>query len=102
MSWSIAGSRDTENAMAEQTVEQTLASIGANVRRRRKRIGITQEHLAELAELTPRHLQRIERGTVNLSVGALVRLAHVLELAPAALLRPAKVPPGRPGRGRAR
>lgn len=74
------------------------AYIGANVRRLRRRLGLTQAALAEAAEIDGRHLQRIERGKVDLHVSHLERLAAVLHVSPAALLAPADLEPSRPGR----
>jgi transcriptional regulator with XRE-family HTH domain len=40
--------------------------FGANVRRERARRGLTQEQLAERAEIATRNLQEIEAGKTNL------------------------------------
>jgi transcriptional regulator with XRE-family HTH domain len=72
--------------------------IGANTRRLRRRLGLTQAALAEAAGIDGRHLQRIERGTVDLHVSHLERLAKVLKVLPAALLASAELEPSRPGR----
>jgi transcriptional regulator with XRE-family HTH domain len=40
--------------------------FGANVRRERVRRGLTQEQLAERAEIATRNLQEIEAGNTNL------------------------------------
>lgn len=72
--------------------------IGANVRRLRVRLGLTQAQLAELANVNGRHLQRVERGLVDLHVSSLEVLATVLGVSPSTLLRPAKLEPSRPGR----
>jgi transcriptional regulator with XRE-family HTH domain len=61
---------------------------------------MTQEALAELADLDLRFIQRIERGSTNLSVSVLVALADALQVAPTALFREAKLTPPRPGRPR--
>jgi transcriptional regulator with XRE-family HTH domain len=74
--------------------------IAANTRSHRLRRGMTQEGLAEVADLDLRFVQRIERGRTNLSVSALVALAAALGVAPSALFRAAKLPPSRPGRPR--
>jgi transcriptional regulator with XRE-family HTH domain len=74
--------------------------IAANVRRLRTRLGLTQAELAELAGFNGRHLQRIERGQVDLKVASLGELAEALGVAPGVLLRPAKLEPSRPGRPR--
>lgn len=76
--------------------------IGANVRKARVRLGLSQAQLAEKAGVNGRHLQRIERGLVDLHVSALQALADALEVTPAALLKPAKLEPSRPGRPKLR
>jgi transcriptional regulator with XRE-family HTH domain len=74
------------------------AYIGANIRRLRRGLGLTQAELAEAAGFNGRHLQRIERGNVDLHVESLAVLARVLGVSPSALLRPAKLEPSKPGR----
>lgn len=68
------------------------------MRRQRERAGLTQEKLAEAAELDLRFLQRVERGKTNLSVSVLVSLADALDVAPGFLLKKASLPPPRAGR----
>lgn len=41
---------------------------------------MSQEILAEKAELSPKYVGEVERGTVNISVDALVRIARALRL----------------------
>ena len=77
-----------------------LGSIGANLHALRVNRGLTQARLAELAGLDVRFLQRIERGRTNLGVAVLVALAGALAVAPARLLRAAKLPPVQRGRPR--
>lgn len=43
-----------------------LQSFGANVRRERTHLGLTQERLAEKVDLHPRTLQKIEAGHVDI------------------------------------
>ncbi len=77
--------------------------IGANVSRARLRAGLTQEKLAEAADVDLRFLQRVERGRTNLSVSVLIALADALGVAPGSLLRRAtlqEVRRGRPPRRR--
>lgn len=75
-----------------------LAYLGANVRRGRERQGLTQEELAELADIDVRYVQRIERGTVNLRFASFVKLATALKVAPGLLLRRAPLQAPRVGR----
>jgi transcriptional regulator with XRE-family HTH domain len=79
-------------------LDDVLTHIGANVRALRTRHGLTQERLAELADLDLRFVQRVERGQTNLSVAVLVALAEVLETTPAALFKKAALPAARVGR----
>lgn len=60
--------------------------VGVRIREVRTRRGITQEKLAELADISPQHMNRIENATRNTSVEAVYRIAEALEVAPDALL----------------
>lgn len=53
-------------------------SIGETVKNRRKELGITQPHLAELAKVSTNTLYKLERGQGNPSLGVLNKLAEVL------------------------
>lgn len=79
-----------------------LVSLGANVRRWRKRRGLTQEALAEKADLDVRYVQRVERGSVNLRFRSFAILATVLAVKPGLLLRESPPAPAVPGRPRKR
>lgn len=87
---------------ASESLADAAARVAGNVRRRRRAAGLTQEQLAELADCTVRHLQRIEAGTTpNLSLGLLCALADALEADVHDLLRPVRSQPTRrPGRPR--
>ncbi len=79
-------------------LSELLESIAANVRRLRTAQGLTQETLAELAGQDLSYLQRIERGATNLSVGVLFALSIALSVAPAHLLRKARLAVAKRGR----
>ena len=53
-------------------------SIGMAVRNRRKELGITQPHLAELAQVSTNTLYKLERGQGNPTLEILNKLAEVL------------------------
>ncbi len=56
-----------------------LASdIGTTIKKRRKDLGITQQHLAELAQISNNTLYKLERGLGNPSLDILNKLAEVL------------------------
>lgn len=79
--------------------EPEIRYIAANIRRQRRKLGMTQAELAEAAQLSIRALSEIENGVVDLSVSTLCRIARAMKVQPAVLLRKAaliKPPVGRP------
>lgn len=64
-----------------------LELLGARIRARRRRLGISQEALADLAGLHRTYVGGIERGERNVAVLNLLRLARALKLRPSSLLR---------------
>ena len=52
--------------------------IGESIKTRRKELGITQPHLAELANVSTNTLYKLERGQGNPSIEVLSKLADVL------------------------
>ena len=55
-----------------------ITTLGANLRRERTARGLTQERLAELADLNPRTVQKIEAGDITILVTTLQRLRTAL------------------------
>jgi transcriptional regulator with XRE-family HTH domain len=66
--------------------QETLKSIAAAVRGFREMKGMTQEKLAQLVEIHPTTLSRIERGELDFSVLTFFALCRVLERPPEQLL----------------
>lgn len=56
-----------------------LEKLGENVRRERHRKGFTQEQLAELIDVHPRMIQKIEFGETNILATTAMRLQAALE-----------------------
>lgn len=52
--------------------------FGANVRRERVRKGLTQDALAERAEIATRNLQKIEAGEINILLTTTFRIQLAL------------------------
>lgn len=52
--------------------------LGKIIKNRRKELGITQPHLAELAKISTNTLYKLERGQGNPSLDTLNKLAEVL------------------------
>lgn len=60
--------------------------VGATVRVRRESLRISQEELAERAELHRTYIGQVERGETNISLVNLVRIARALQVKPSRLL----------------
>jgi transcriptional regulator with XRE-family HTH domain len=56
-----------------------IKRLGANIRRERNARNLTQEKLAELADLHLRSLQKIEAGEINLLVTTVFRIKKALK-----------------------
>ena len=64
-----------------------LKRFGANVRRERVARSLTQERLAELAELNLRTVQKIEAGKINILLTTVIRIQRALDSDWARLLK---------------
>ena len=62
-------------------------AMAINVRRERHARKLSQEELADRADLSARYLGSIERATVSASVTVLGRLAQALRIDPCNLIR---------------
>lgn len=58
----------------KKEIQQVLDSFGANMRRERTKRGITQEKLAEAADLNTRTVQKIEAGQTNILITTMLRI----------------------------
>jgi transcriptional regulator with XRE-family HTH domain len=58
-----------------------LKRFGASVRRERIARGMTQEKMAELADLNIRTIQKIEAGKINVLVTTVMRIQKALKCA---------------------
>ena len=54
--------------------------IGEAIRHHRKRVDLTQEKLAEWADLNPKYLGEVERGEKIISIEALLRISKSLKV----------------------
>lgn len=63
-----------------------LAALGREIRRRRRAIELSQEELAERAELHRNYIGYLERGERNPSFTTVVRLARTLGVTAAELM----------------
>lgn len=63
-----------------------LKRFGEAVRMHRQRLGVSQEKLAELADLHRTYVADIERGNRNVGLVNIIRLAEALEVEPGELV----------------
>lgn len=60
--------------------------VGKRIRERRLELGLSQEKLAERAQLHRTYIYQVESGGHNVALLNLVRIARALQLTPAQLL----------------
>lgn len=66
-----------------------LVAFGATIRAQRKAASLSQEALADLAEIDRSHMGKIERGERNVSLLNILRIARAIGAKPSDLLRAA-------------
>lgn len=62
----------------KKAITKQLQTFGGNVRRLRNEQAITQEKLAELADLNIRTIQKIEAGQTNILITTAARIQNAL------------------------
>lgn len=63
-----------------KNMDQRLQRIGWNIRSLRESKGYTIEYMAELAKVSPAHIQRIETSNKGVSLPCLYRIADALHV----------------------
>jgi transcriptional regulator with XRE-family HTH domain len=63
------------------------AILGAEIRKKRKRLGISQEKLADRIRMHPNYIGRVERGEETISLLSLLRVAKGLKTRAWVLMR---------------
>jgi transcriptional regulator with XRE-family HTH domain len=66
---------------------QQLKILGEAIRQHRTKLGLSQERLAEKADLHPVYVGKVERGEQWISLHALLRVAHALHVHVTKLVR---------------
>lgn len=61
------------------SIPQHRRILGESIRAKRKHLGLSQEKLAEKADLHPVYLGAVERGEENVSIDSLARIAKALK-----------------------
>jgi len=68
-------------------IDQVRRSLGGNIRSFRKKADLTQEKLAEKADLHPVYISQVESGYKAVSVAALWKISKALRVPIARLFR---------------
>ena len=84
--------------MRGERTRMYLGNVAGNVRRLRLQQRLTQQALAEAADLDLSFVQRVERAAENPSVDSLVRIADALGVSPGVLFHKAAKPTLKRGR----
>lgn len=71
---------------AKQDKDQLLIRLGEAVRARRLASALSQEALADFAEIDRSHMGKIERGERNVTFLNIVRIAKAMDCKPSDLL----------------
>lgn len=66
--------------------EKALKAVGRRIRYLREKAGYSQEVFANMCDMEPSQINRIELGKINTSVSVLFRIAETLNLKPSKLL----------------
>jgi transcriptional regulator with XRE-family HTH domain len=76
-----------------QPISDAARTLGERVKNRRNRLGISQEELADRADLHWTFVGQVERGRRNLSLHNLLKLAAGLGIDPGKLVQGLDPPP---------
>jgi len=68
-------------------IDKVRKALGANIRDQRRKAGLSQEALAEKADLHPVYISQVERGQKAVSVAALWKLSRALRVPMAVFFR---------------
>jgi DNA-binding Xre family transcriptional regulator len=90
MPWLFAHHSPTIGGMARVSAKldknNYLVRLGAAVRARRITLALSQEALADYAEIDRSHMGKIERGERNVTFLNIVRIANAIQCKPSDLL----------------
>ena len=78
--------------MTKPPISDAARTFGERVRARRQELGKSQEKLAAESELHWTFVGQVERGQRNVSLHNILKLAQLLELDPAELVRGLRPP----------
>lgn len=71
---------------AKQDKNQDLVRLGESIRARRKALALSQEALADYANIDRSHMGKIERGERNITFLNILRIANAIQCKPSDLL----------------
>ena len=78
---------DTTDPPSSSEIGSALKTLGRNIRSLRRRLGLSQERLAGTADLHRTYICDVERGSRNVTVNSLIKIAGGLRTSVAELAR---------------
>ena len=78
----VVGATVEQNAsgIVEETLSSYLGELGSRILSQRKNNGMSQQALADAADLDRTYISAVEHGKQNVTVGAIVKLAIALKI----------------------
>jgi len=73
--------------MTVVTLERTQHTLSVRIKAARKGLGVSQEKLAEMADIDRTYISQLERALVNPSLAILVQVANSLDVSLSDLLK---------------
>jgi transcriptional regulator with XRE-family HTH domain len=71
----------------DEDQDEVRHRVGRNIKRLRRLRGMSQEELGEKVDLTAKHISRMERGDVNITIDALTSIGRRLSVGVAEFFR---------------
>lgn len=68
MAWCVSGASDTLPLVADRQFDRATTRLGDVIRKRRRALRLTQEDAAEKIGIASRHYQKLEAGSVNVTL----------------------------------
>jgi transcriptional regulator with XRE-family HTH domain len=72
--------------LGRRAASQELVALGERIRERRTELRLSQEALAEKAEISANTVSRIEGGQMSMSIGTFIKLTRALDADAGSLL----------------
>jgi transcriptional regulator with XRE-family HTH domain len=76
----LVDGEETNGGSSGRRLSKLLKQLGRNIKAERVRLGWRQADIVERLGIDYRHYQEIEGGRVNVRLGTIIEIAHVLKV----------------------